>query len=164
MKRKSSPFRQVTKMSNAIIAPVAHNPAEMYVRIRIDIKRWRVCVIIFPPVQSSGFFENKIKRKKIKAAAGTSILAYSTQPPGLYVCAFRRVKKKIAELGSISFRSRVNKRIPHLTPLDVGIFSFRRSVRIDSGADDVIARFFLYCNKEEGGEQSAVCVGEMDDL
>jgi hypothetical protein len=37
-------------------------------------------------------------------------------------------------------------------------------VRIDSGADDVIARFFLYCNKEEGGEQSAVCVGEMDDL
>jgi hypothetical protein len=77
------------------------------------------------------------------------------------VCAFRRVKKKkkIAELGSISFRSRVNKRIPHLTPLDVGIFSFRRreTVRIDSGADDVIARFFLYCNKEEGRAICCVC-------
>jgi hypothetical protein len=28
-------------------------------------------------------------------------------------------------------------------------------VRIDSGADDVIARFFLYCNKEEWGR--AIC-------
>jgi hypothetical protein len=105
MKRKSPPSRQVTKMSNAIIAPVAHNPAEMYVRIRIDIKRWRVCVIIFPPVQSSGFFENKIKRKKIKAAAGTSILTYSTQPPGLCVCAFRRVKKKKNSRARVNFIS-----------------------------------------------------------